>query len=239
MKNLALAALVAVAASTGCIISSSDPTDAVVTARWSFKNFKSGDPRSCPVGYPVATIVSQVWDPFNNTLTGQQVVDRFRCNDLVGTTGRLDGIFLVWVQIENEAGTQVYAQSEQTYIDTADGDASINLDILDDAGRFFLTWDIVREGSNKLLSCADVSPGSKVGTSATLATDTRVLFADDFPCEHYYGTTEPVLAGSYTLTVQALLNNKIALGQGITLTNKTVSSPNGLTDLGHVFIPIP
>jgi hypothetical protein len=236
MKNLVLGALLA-ASLTGCIISS-DRTDAVITARWSFSNFATKQARSCPVGFQTAAVVSQAWDPFNNQLFGPKIVDLFNCSDGIGTTDPLDGIFLVWVQIQDDAGTQVYAQSEQSYIDTADGNATIDLDILDDAGRFFFTWDIVRAGSNALLTCADVGPGAKVGTSATLATDTRVLFADNFPCNHYYGTTDPVLAGSYTLTFQALLNNE-ALGRGMTLTNRSVGSPNGLTDLGRILIPIP
>jgi len=242
MKNLALGALLAAASSftAACTISSGNPppaTDAVVTARWSFSHFADKTARSCPVGYPFATVVWQGWDPVNNVRTGTQVTDRFPCSDMHGTTAPLDGIFLVWVQIENAAGTP-YAQSEETYVDTADGDVTLNLDIWDDAGQFFLTWDIVREGSNAPLTCADVGPNAKVGTSATLATDTAVLFADNFPCNHYYGTTDPVLAGRYTLTVQALAND-LAIGHGITLTNKTVTSPNGLTDLGHVLIPIP
>lgn len=238
MKNLVLGALLAAASLTSaCTISSSTPTDAVITARWSFKHFADGTARSCPTGYQTASVISQAWDPINNQLFGPKVIDKFNCADGVGTTDPLDGIFLVWVQIENDAGTAVYAQSEQSYIDTADGNATINLNILDDAGQFFLTWDIVRQGSNAPLTCADVGPGAKVGTSATIVGSTFLL-ADNFPCNHYYGTTDPLIAGTYTVAIQALLNNA-ALGSGITLTNKTVSSPNGLTDLGHVLIPIP
>ena len=242
MKNLVFGALVLAAASTGCVITSNDPPPAsypaVVTANWSFKHFADGSARSCPVGYGKATIVSQPWDPIANQTYGTQIQDNFFCNDLHGTTGTLDGIYLVWVQITDESGRNVYAKSAQSYIDTRDGNASITLPILDDAGYMFLTWDIVRERTNAPLTCADVGTGAKVETTATLASGGQAT-VDNWPCNHYFGTTDPLLTGTYTVSIDATLNNQGVGTSSVKLTNVQITSPNGLTDLGHVLIPIP
>jgi hypothetical protein len=244
MKNLVLGALILATSATGCVVNNTNnppPVSypAVVTANWSIDHFSPMGPRSCPIGYDTASIVSQPWDPINNVTFGTPIVDKFNCSDMHGVTDTLDGIYLVWVQIEDHNGANVYAKSGHVVFDTAGGNLTIPFHVWDDAGQFFLTWDIVRAGSGAALSCADVGAGAKVGTSATLATDTTVLFADNFKCTDYYGTTDPLVAGTYTVTVQALLSNGQALGGGITLTSKQLTSPNGLTDLGHVLIPIP
>src|ERR1041385_2157810 len=107
MKKLVLGALLAAAASsTAC--SSSAPTDAVITARWKFEHFSNGtvggdDP--CPPTFTTTSIYSQPWDPINNVTFGAPVIDKFDCAAKIGTTDPLDGIFLVWVQIENDNGT--------------------------------------------------------------------------------------------------------------------------------------
>jgi hypothetical protein len=236
MKKLVLGALIAAASATGC--SSSTPTDAVITARWSFTHFADGTARNCPSGFPTATVVSQPWDPVSNALFGAPILDKFNCSDMRGTTDPLDGIFLVWVQIESDDRQRVYAKSEQTYIDTADGDATIDLALLDDAGFFFLTWDLVDATSQAPLTCkqAGITSTGAIETIATIAGSTFML-TDQFRCEHGFGTTDPLLAGTYTVSVEAVQDN-LSLGNAPELTNKRITAPNGLTDLGHVVIPI-
>jgi hypothetical protein len=234
MKKLVLGALLAVVSSTGCTVSTS--TEAVVTARWSFTHFADDSARSCPVGFDTATIVSQAWDPFTNELVGSPVLDLFDCADMQGTTLPLDGIFLVWVQIEGAAGQ--YAESSHTYVDTADGDVLIDFEIFDDAGFFFLTWDLVDAVTNAPLTCdeAGVTGNASVETIATIVGSTFML-TDKFQCEHGYGTTSPLLAGTYTVSVDAEVDN-VAVGVAPALTNRVIRAPNGLTDLGHILIPI-
>jgi hypothetical protein len=185
-------------------------------------------------------IYSQVWDPLAHRLTGTVVKDIFNCADGLGTTAPLDGIFLVWVQIEGTSSSQVYATSESTYIDTADGDKVITFPILDDAGFFFLTWDLQKAQGGAPLTCAQAGLTSKsrtgVETVATLASGGSAI-VDIFPCDHHIGTTDPLLAGTYTVSVDALLDDA-SIGTSATLTNKTIRSPNGLTDLGNIIIPI-
>lgn len=235
MKKLVLGALLAVVSSTGCTVSTS--TEAVVTARWSFTNFATDSARSCPVGFDTATIVSQAWDPVSNELVGSPVLDLFDCADMQGTTLPLDGIFLVWVQIESATG-QVYAESSHTYVDTADGDVLIDFEIFDDAGFFFLTWDLVDAVTDAPLTCdqAGVVGDASIETIATIVGSTFAL-VDKFQCEHGYGTTSPLLEGTYTVSVDAEVNGA-AVGTAPTLTNRVIQAPNGLTDLGHILIPI-
>ena len=156
-----------------------------------------------------------------------------------GTTAPIDGVFLVWLQIESSDGSRVYAKSEHTYIDTADGDSTIDLKILDDAGYFFLSWELHDKATGAVLTCAQASAGGgavKVETVATIV-GTDFMLADRFPCEHGFGTTDPLLADTYTVSVDAAISSG-AIGTAPALTNKVIDSPNGLTDLGHIIIPI-
>ena len=61
MKNLVLGALLAAAASSTACTSSSTPTDAVITARWSFTDYasnKAGRPADdpCPTNFDTAEV---------------------------------------------------------------------------------------------------------------------------------------------------------------------------------------
>jgi hypothetical protein len=241
MKKLVLGALLAaVASSTGCIISDDDPiepTDAVITARWSFTHFEDNTARSCPVGFNTTTIVSQPWDPINHRLIGSPVEDLFDCSAGRGTTDPLDGIFLVWVQVETDSGSQVYAKSESIYVDTADGDVSLDFPIFDDAGFFFLTWGL--QDGGRQVDCEEaglVGGDTGVETTATIVGSTFAL-TDVFECDHYFGTTAPLLADTYVVAVEAVVDG-LSVGRAPALNNKTIIAPSGLTDLGHVIIPL-
>ena len=119
MKNLVLGVLlVSAASSAGC--SSTEPpppTDAVVTAHWSFSSYANRNSPAldpCPGGFSTASVHSKEWDPVAGQFVpgGIEVIDKFNCSAKVGTTDPLDGVFLIWVQIESTSGGTVYAQSE-------------------------------------------------------------------------------------------------------------------------------
>jgi len=245
MNKLVMATLTAAAALSAACTATVTPIDppvdnsAVVTATWQFDHFADGSPRSCPVGYDTATVYWQPWNPVTGQLIGQPITDLFKCSDMRGTTAPIDGVFLVWLQIESSDGSRVYAKSEQTYIDTVDGDKTIDLKILDDAGYFFLSWELHDKTTGALLTCAQASDGGgavKVETVATIV-GTDFMLADRFPCEHGFGTTDPLLADTYTVSVDAAISSG-AIGTAPALTNQVIDSPNGLTDLGHIMIPI-
>lgn len=238
MKNLVLGALLAVASSTGCIITSD--SDSVVTARWTFTHLADRSPRSCPVGFATATIVSQPTDPVTHRGVGTTVVDKFDCADGIGTISLPDDTYLVWVEIESDDGSQTYTKSQQTFVDTAFGDATVDIDILDDGGYFFLTWDLVDSVTQKPLNCSEAgvtSDGSVEAISTNMATSQKII-TDKFTCEDHFGTTDALLAGNYTVAIDALDSTDRALSSRSTTVSKTITAPDGLTDLGHILIPI-
>jgi hypothetical protein len=114
---------------------------------------------------------------------GLEVVDKFTCSDRSGTTDALDGVFLLWVQIENDSGSSVYARSESEFFDTIDGDTAIDLPTLFvDAGYFDLTWDLVNSGNSRL-SCAQAGIGSSGSVATTVvATSSTFMAVDKFTC---------------------------------------------------------
>jgi hypothetical protein len=239
MKKLVLGVLLAVAASSAaCTASSSSSTSAVITAHWPFTHVNGAASGQCDPRFGTAAIYSQPWDPVSNQLLDRPVIDKFNCSAMRGTTDPLDGIFLVWVQIESDDGSQIYVKSKETYIDTADGDLVIDFPILDDGGYFFLTWDLVSAASNAPMTCSQARIG-KSGSVETLATlvGTSNALVDQFPCEHGFGTTEPLPSGTYTVSVDAD-DGTGAIGTAPALTNKVIRAPGGLTDLGHILIPI-
>jgi hypothetical protein len=237
MKKLVLGALLAAAASSAACGSSAS-TQAVITAHWPFTHVDGTSSGQCDPNFGTAAIYSQPWDPVSNTLLDVPVIDKFDCSAMRGTTDPLDGIFLVWVQIENNSGSSIYVKSKETYIDTADGDLVIDFPILDDGGYFFLTWDLVDAQTQAPMTCAQAGIGKKgaVETTATL-TGPNTGTVDMFTCEHGFGTTDALLQGSYTVVVDAF-DGSAAVGTAPVLTNKVIHAPGGLTDLGHILIPI-
>jgi len=110
----------------------------------------------CPTGFTTASVHSKPWDPVAGEFVagGVEVIDKFNCSDKVGTTDPLDGIYLIWVSIEDTSGATVYAESESEFFDTIDGDATVELPTLfKDAGYMDLTWDLIGSGNTRL-SCA-------------------------------------------------------------------------------------
>jgi hypothetical protein len=241
MKKLVLGALLAVAASTAACTSSAS-TEAVITADWPFRHVDGTASGQCDPNFGTAAIYSQPWDPVSNNLLGQPVIDKFNCSAMHGTTDPLDGIFLVWVQIESDDATRVYVTSESTYVDTADGDVSLHFPILDDGGYFFLTWDLVNAQTQAPLTCAQAGIGSNgsVETVVSIVPEDPTMdpIVDKFTCSHGFGTTDPIPEGTYTVVVDANNNSGAAVGTAPALNNKVIRAPGGLTDLGHILIPI-
>ena len=241
MKKLALGALLAAAASsTACTPA---PTDAVVTATWSFSTYANRnqaptDP--CPAGFDTATIHAKPWDPFLGEFVpgGREVLDKFDCSAKVGTTAPLDGIYLIWVSIENSSGSSVYASSESEFFDTIDGDANIALPTLfKDAGFFDLTWDLMR--GNTRVRCQDVgigSSGSVASTSISVASPTFMVI-DKFTCSEGFGVSEVLPADTYDITVTASTGSS-DVGASGPIADVAIHDRNGLTHLGHIKIPV-
>jgi hypothetical protein len=244
MNKLVLGALLAVASlATGCSSNNGDDVVVVgttVTVNWDFIHFADNTVRACPTNFGTATIVSQTIDDRTHLGTGTKFVDKFDCKDGAGTLVLPDGdTYLIWVQIENDAGTTLYAQSEEVFVDTARNVAPVDVVIYDDAGFFFFEWDLVDSVTNAPLSCSQAGVAGANGaveSSATIVGNASILFTDKFTCDDHYGTTDPLLAGNYTVSVEATVND-LSVGNAPAI-SKSIKAPNGLTDLGLVVIPI-
>lgn len=241
MKNLVLGALLAAAVSSTACGTTSD-TSARITASWSFNTYagRNGPANAdCPAGFDTATVYVRPWDDFVGDFTGPAVPsDLFDCSAKVGTTGLLDGVFQVWVQIENHDGSSVYARSPSKVIDTADGDQSITLPTLfTDAGYFDLSWDLERAGSTTRLHCADagITSTGRISTSAS-ATSVNMIYVDKFSCDDFYGITSELPVDTYDVTVTVSAADGSDIGASSPIPNQPITAPNGLTSLGHVQI---
>ena len=247
MKNLVLGVLlVSAASSAGC--SSTEPpppTDAVVTAHWSFSSYANRNSPAldpCPGGFSTASVHSKEWDPVAGQFVpgGIEVIDKFNCSAKVGTTDPLDGVFLIWVQIESTSGGTVYAQSESEFFDTLNGDKTIDLPTLfTDAGYMDLSWDLIGTGNTRL-SCAQAGIGSSgsVSTTAVSVASPSFMLVDKFTCTDGFGTTDVLPEDTYDVTVTASSGPGHDLGVSAPLADKLITAPNGLTHLGHVRIPV-
>jgi len=205
---------------------------------WKFTHLADNGTRSCPNNFGTATVVSQSIDPVTHLGTGLKVKDKFDCSAGVGHLTLPDDTYLIWVEITNDAGNSLYAQSEEFFVDTTLGDASFKTEILDDGGYFFLEWDLADAVTGQPLSCsaAGVGANGSVSTTSTTASSSDVVI-DKFTCEDHFGTTDGLVAGSYTITVQAQTSGGTILGEPQTITD-TIGAPNKLTDLGLFVLPI-
>ncbi|HEX3759190.1 MAG TPA: hypothetical protein VHW23_10805 [Kofleriaceae bacterium] len=246
MKNLVLlgALLAAAVSSTACGSSGGD-TSAVITANWSFNTFANrlGAPNgACPSGFGTAAIYARPWDPFvGDFVASAEPPDLFNCSDLHGTTLPLDGVFQVWVQIETDDATvstppsQIYVQSGSVVIDTADGDATIDLPtVYTDAGYMDFAWNLEKNGAH--VHCTDVNVGHN-GIAST-AVNPDFMIADKFDCGDGFGTTAVLPAGEFLVTVTATDTAGTDVGASDPIDNVPISAPDGpqhaLTSLGVV-----
>jgi len=242
MKNLVLGALLAAAvSSTACTAD----TSAVITARWSFNTYANKDGPAngaCPANFDTATVYVRPWDPFVGAFTGEAIPsDFFDCSAKIGTTDPLDGVFQVWVQIENHDGSSVYARSEAVVVDTADGNAAIDLPTLfTDAGYFDLSWDLLRAGSTQRLRCEDagITSSGRISTIA-VAVSNNAMITDKFSCDDGYGVTSELPVGLYDVTVTVSSMPGMDIGSSDPIADQRITAPNGLTPLGHVKIIFP
>lgn len=240
MKKLVLGALLIAASTlgTGCIISSGD-SDSVVTAEWTFTHLADGRRGECINRTDIALVVSQPWDPVTQQNIGAAFVDPFNCEDYVGSVELPDDTYLVWVEIQNVAGA-IIAKSQQELVDTAAGDTKVSVGFYDDGGYFFFSWDLLDEDTGRRISCRDAGldhSNASVEVIATSVANPQYLRDDQFECEDHFGTTDPLLVGDYTVSINAEENN-LLVGEPENFANRRIEA-NQLTDLGNIQIQVP
>jgi len=251
MKKLVLGSLVLAVASqaAGCIISSDDGGGgdyAIVTAQWSVKT-TGGMTLSCPPGITVAAVYAQEVDT-NYQRVGQPFVETYPCDAGQGNSHPLPPtVYEMWVELTDSSGNMVYATSTSRneaapterfpdgyFLDVQDVDKTFKTTILSDGGYFQFDWDL-RNAANQPIQCGSVA---KVAILSTSVTNINNSFDDRFFCDENYGLTGGLLQGAYTLEISATNAAGQGLGPQTMITNKQITSPNHVTDLGTVMVQV-
>ena len=212
--------------------------DTYITASWNLRTV-AGVSGTCPTGFETAAVYTQPISPATGAPIGTPYVDLFDCSAKVGTIAPVPAAFyLTWVEIANDANTQVYASSLSTPLDTTPGDQSFAANIYTDGGFFQFAWALVGATSNSALTCAQASAAGGVELVGTDVASSTNAHSDQFDCENGTGVTDAYLQGTYTVSIKALNYNDQAIGSAPNLTNRVIQGPNRVTDLGTVQIPI-
>jgi hypothetical protein len=238
MKNIVLGTLIAAAASqaAGCVISSDD--SATVRATWAVVSLPGNTEVGCPPGTTTASLYSQESDADGTVIPGGEMyIDKFNCEDGAGTSAPMvPSIYRSWVQLEDDSGASVYAKTIEVLLDVRSQDKQLDTQILANGGYFELSWDLVGKVSGNPLSCGQAGADG-VENLATDVNSPSNAKSDIFNCADGFGITAGIPEGTYTISVSAL-QGQAAVGVAPALTNKRILSPNKVTDLGTVQIPI-
>ncbi len=219
-----------------CTIESAD--QALITANWRFENVATSQQTQCPSGFDTAALYSQQVTA-SGTAIGTPIIDLFNCADGTGTTAPLPpGLYQSWIAITDTDGATTYAQSTSAYVDVTTADKTFSATILNDGGYFSLTWNLVDATTNTALTCEQVTGITGVGVISTSVANSNNFFDDKFTCGDYYGITGGLLAGVYTVDVDALGAGDASIGTIDALTNRLILDKNRVTDLGNITIPI-
>ena len=206
---------------TGCIIvtDDDDPVGASFSVTWD-------NTAECPAGAS-AHVISQ------DTTSQETFTDIYNCVDGAGLTAPLAlGDYNVWVEIRDEGGSQLFAQSNfvTTSLDVDGVDVGVAIPSFPFAQGFFgFTWTI-SDGSGSL-SCADAFSGGAVTINTHAGTTDGTV--DVFNCEDGTGTTGALDVGTYTVVMDLLDENDAALAS-TQAQEASIDLGNHLNDLGQV-----
>ncbi len=216
MKNLVMSALVigALSQAAGCIFVSDDTggDDVVVDGTgsvdvtWSLQDTYTDDGIvvGC-AGAGTATIYASdgsgdANDPYS---------DLYDCVDGGGTAMDLPlGSYTVWVEITDDAGVDLYAQSETATVNlTSDGQVATAVYTIENVNGFFdVAWTF--SGGD---TCASAATEDGISILATLG-GTTAATDDLYDCEDGGATTPAVPIGSYVVEVYLINAANASLG---------------------------
>ncbi|MCW5801030.1 MAG: hypothetical protein KIT31_01355 [Deltaproteobacteria bacterium] len=248
MKKLAMYGFAALLLSqaAGCIIYDNrgrgghgpiDGEDALITARWTFKDEATQTLTGCPAGFNTVAVHSFPVDTEGQRI-GDDVIDLFDCIDGGGTTGGLyPDVYGTFLRVTNASGSKVYAEGLSATVDIIDRDATVDTTILNDGGYFAMSWDLVGASSNARLQCNQVDGLAGIELISTSVATPDSAISDKFTCGDHVGVTGGLVQGSYTVSIAALGAGDRAVGTAPAVT-KTINDRNAVTDLGHILIPI-
>jgi cysteine-rich repeat protein len=212
--------------------------DALVSASWTLRNIATGATTACPAGFDTVALYSQEVTSTGSSV-GSPIIDLFDCAAGAGTSAPLARTFYkAWIEVTNTNNTSTYARSTEAYVDVTVSDKSFSAQILNDGGYFLLAWDLIGASTSNSLTCAQAGASGGIDVVATDVSDSANTADDVFDCEDGQSYTAGFETGSYTVAVSALDASQQPLGTPVTLTNKVIASPNLVTNLGTVEIPI-
>jgi cysteine-rich repeat protein len=210
-------------------------TEYKTIASWHIKN-AAGTAQPCPTGFDTAAVYSQAVDASGNPV-GSPLIDLVSCADGTGTTQFIgNGTFRTWIEITNTNGSLTYAQTLAADVDLTAMNMAFDGDIVTDGGYFHWAWNLVGGTSGSALTCAQVSGLQGVEIISTL-TGPNTSFDDQYTCTDGAGYSAALPMGSYSVSADAFSGSG-SIGTAPTLTNQLIHSPNKVTDLGTIAIPI-
>jgi len=238
-----------------CIAGAAACTNGVghIFATWQLANVDSTGgltAASCPAGFDTAELHTVAASPDGlaldacTSVNSDCYIDLFNCSDGSGRSSALPAQnYLTWIQIASHDGTQVYAISDQEFVDITSADQNFDTTILKNGGYFRLSWSLMGESSGAPLSCSQTAASSAAGGSVettAIITGGQTALADKFNCEDHFGYSAPLPSGSYTVLVDARDSTDTPLSsQPVTLPGELIGlMANDINDLGHVVITI-
>ena len=237
MKKLVMSALLfaTAAQAAGCIFVSGDDDGggtATVQATWSI--FNDDAAAACPDGATTAAVNAQLGNdsPF---------VDLYDCSAGSGVADNLPaGDYTVWVELTDDSGAVLYAQSEAAAISLSDGElATADFQIDAYNGFFDVGWFVTDPGGAEV-GCAGVANQNGVSvlstnSSTTEGTDSIFNCADGE--DPSFVTTDPVAVGDYVVSLSLLDQNDLAIGGSADIVT-SIDHGNEFVDLGVVEISL-
>ena len=237
----------------GCIISSDSNDVGHIAATWHVDSVASDgtvSPTLCPAGIDTAALYTVAASSDGTAIANCTVangtdcfIDLFNCDDNSGVSSALPAQnYLTWIELTNHDGSQVYTTSTEEFVDITNVDRQFDTEILVDGGYFELSWSLIGASTQAPLTCsgtaASTANGGSVETTATIV-GTSAALSDKFNCEDHFGYSAPLPWGTYTIEVDALDSSDAAISEPTTIDNKVIgSTPNSITKLGHIQIPI-
>lgn len=171
------------------------------------------------VTWPVAACASSTATVYSlNTDTQVMVMDAYNCAD-GGTLQTVNpirlnlGNYSVWVEIQNDAMTRRHAISNASSVSfVLDGDvATVNTEPLaTEQGNFETEWTIA-DGAGAPLTCA--AAGATSGRFITTLAGTTVGDSFIYNCDDFYGKSDPLDQGLYTVVVELLDSADLVLNE--------------------------
>lgn len=220
-----------VSQAAGCIITDGTEGNRTIGASWSIK--ANNQQVTCPPGFNTARVIAHPHQLLATDTSGDKI-DLFNCESRSGITAPLPSDeYDVWVEIVDQTGAAVYAQSVPVYVDLRNTDKDVSFDIHTDKGYFFMNWALSGQRSGAPLAC------SQVPTLASISLDTTPAAAATlFNCEQQAGYSQAYAAGVYQVAASALNSAQESLGESSTFANKRIQAPNQITNLGTAMILI-